>query len=71
MKNKVYNLRELFDFKEGTIFTTNFGNDDSSEFEVWVEDGILCFEDEECKYDGDNKCNITKKWLEGTFKLKE
>ena len=60
--DKIYNLREIFDFPNGTRFITNFDNDDP-EYSVWVDEdrGILC-----CS---EGECYITKEWLEATLKL--
>jgi hypothetical protein len=65
---KIYSLRDLFDFEEGTIFLTNFDNDDPT-FEIWIEEGIVCFNDIYEEHT-DNKANISQEWLDSKFILK-
>jgi len=65
--NNIYNLIELFNFKEGTEFITNFDNSEP-EIVVYIEKGLLYFIDEFDEYDKcNNICSITDSWLKSTF----
>ena len=71
MEEKEYNILELFDFPERTLFTTTYEDDyANTTMDVWVEKGQLCFEDDAKEYD-DNKAHITKEWLTSKFRKKD
>lgn len=66
---KILTLRELYSFEEGTIFVTNFDNNDPL-FELWIDDGQIRVGEYDV-FNYDNYAHITIEWLDGTFALKD